>query len=119
MLFLKFIFRAATLVIYRWCQSKNTPNFEDVRRLILLEEFKKCLPHKICAYLKVQKVITVADAAVLAEEHVLTHRDIECGAQPFQHFLSQTIADFKGMIKVWIHFSTVNTCSQNKSMFYT
>lgn len=31
----------------RWCQSKNVNDFDKLRDLILLEEFKNCLPDKI------------------------------------------------------------------------
>lgn len=80
----------------RWCQSSNVHNFDDLRDLILLEEFKNCLPDKICTYLNEQKVKTVADAAILAEEYVLTHKNGEHGAQSFKSFVSQQKPSFQG-----------------------
>ena len=49
-------------------------DFAQLRELILLEEFKNCLPEKIVVYLNEQKADTVSKAAVLADEFVLTHR---------------------------------------------
>lgn len=33
-----------------WCQSKNVDDFDKLRDLILLEEFKNCLPDKDTEY---------------------------------------------------------------------
>lgn len=41
--------------------------------LILLEEFKKCLPERIVVYLNEQYVMLLSSVAVLADEYVLTH----------------------------------------------
>lgn len=80
----------------RWCQSTNVHNFEDLTHLILLEEFKNCLPDRICSYINKQKVKTVADAAILAEEYVLTHRDNDRGAQQVKPFVSLPKPQFMG-----------------------
>lgn len=80
----------------RWCQSTAVLDFKDLRNLVLLEEFKNCLPENICTYLNEQKVKTVADAAVLAEEYVLRHRENERSAQQFKPFMSQSRVQFQG-----------------------
>lgn len=49
--------------------------FGQLRDLVLLEEFKNCLPEKIATYVNEQKALTVATAAVLADEYVLTHQE--------------------------------------------
>lgn len=59
----------------RWSQSEQAKGFDKLRNLILLEEFKNCLPERISTYVTEQKVTTVSDAVVLADEYVLTHRD--------------------------------------------
>lgn len=59
----------------RWCQSEKVKDLNKLRNLVLLEEFKNCLPEQISTYVTEQKVTTVSDAAVLADEYVLTHRD--------------------------------------------
>ncbi len=43
---------------------------------MLLEEFKQCLPERMVLYLNEQKVVTVPQAATLADEFVLTHRNV-------------------------------------------
>ena len=47
-----------------------------MRDLILLEEFKKCLPERIVVYLTEQKESSVTKAAVLADEFILTHKSV-------------------------------------------
>ncbi|KAI7790505.1 hypothetical protein IRJ41_012050 [Triplophysa rosa] len=47
----------------RWCISVKVTTKEQLRELILLEEFKRC-----------QKASKVSDAALMADEFVLTHR---------------------------------------------
>lgn len=84
----------------RWCQSTTVHNFEELRDLILLEEFRNCLPDKICTYINEQKVKTVADAAVLAEEYVLTHRDSERSMPPFKPYVAQFKTQTHGEEKI-------------------
>ncbi|XP_029927354.1 uncharacterized protein LOC115373220 [Myripristis murdjan] len=47
-----------------------------MRELILLEEFKNCLPEKVVVYLNEQKVASLTAAAVLADEFALTHKSV-------------------------------------------
>lgn len=84
----------------RWCQSTAVHNFEEQRDLILLEEFKNCLPDKICTYINEQKVKTVAEAAILAEEYVLTHRDSERSMPPFKPYVAQFKTQTQGEDKI-------------------
>ena len=59
----------------RWCGSKEiNGNFEKLRQLILLEEFKDCLPTDIKTYLDEQKVDNLHQAATRADDYALTHR---------------------------------------------
>lgn len=58
---------------------------EQLRKLILLEEFKKCLPEKVVTYLNEQKQSKITDAAVLADEFTSTHNTA---------FLSSTRHDY-------------------------
>ena len=46
-----------------------------MRELVLLEEFTNCLPGRIATYVTERKVTSMSEAAVLADEYVLTHRD--------------------------------------------
>lgn len=83
-------------LLERWCESTAVHNFEDLWNLILWEEFKNCLLDKICTYISQQKVRTVADVAVLAEEYVLTHRDSERSMSSFKPFMPQFKAPTQG-----------------------
>ena len=59
----------------RWCGSKEiNNNFEKLRQLILVEEFKDCLPTDIKTYLDEQKVDNLHQAATRADDYALTHR---------------------------------------------
>lgn len=44
-----------------------------MRELILVEDFKKCLPEHIVVYLNEQKASALSEVAVLADEYVSTH----------------------------------------------
>ena len=58
----------------RWCKASNATNFDTLSQLVLIEEFKNSLPERIVTYLNEQKVGTLAQAAVLADEFVLSHK---------------------------------------------
>ncbi|XP_073732325.1 uncharacterized protein [Misgurnus anguillicaudatus] len=59
----------------RWCSAQDVKDFEQLRDVVLMEEFKNCLPDKIATYLNEQKVTNVSAAAVLADEYVLIHKE--------------------------------------------
>ena len=52
----------------KWSTTCKANDFNSLRELILLEEFKKCLPDRIVVYLSEQKVSSLSSAAVLADE---------------------------------------------------
>ena len=54
-------------------KKKNSDSDSD-SELVLIEEFKNSLPDRIVTYLNEQKVGTLAQAAVLADEFVLSHK---------------------------------------------
>ncbi len=60
----------------RWCASMKVTTYEELRELILLEEFKNCLPERVETYLNEQKVLKCSAAATLADEYVLTHKSV-------------------------------------------
>lgn len=49
---------------------------EHLQELVLLEEFKNCVPESVVVHLNDQKVTSLADAAVLADEFALTHKSV-------------------------------------------
>ncbi|KAM7406893.1 hypothetical protein PAMA_002878 [Pampus argenteus] len=59
----------------RWCRALDVADFAALRELVLLEELKNCLPNQIVTHISDHKVLKVSEAAVLADEYVLTHRD--------------------------------------------
>ena len=65
-----------SVLLDKWCAACKVTKFDQFRELILLEEFKKCLPERIGVYLNEQKVETLAKAAVGADEFVLTHHAV-------------------------------------------
>ncbi|KAK0141255.1 hypothetical protein N1851_021770 [Merluccius polli] len=68
--------REKSTLFDKWCQASKVATFDNLRELIVLEEFKNRLPEKIVIYLSEQKVTCVTDAAVLADEYLLTHKSV-------------------------------------------
>lgn len=60
----------------RWCAANKTSTYEALRNQILLEDFKNHLPERIVMYLSENKVVTLSQAAVLADEYALTHKTV-------------------------------------------
>ncbi|KAK0151950.1 hypothetical protein N1851_006690 [Merluccius polli] len=60
----------------RWCTAQNVQTRDDLRQLILLEDFKNCLPEAVAVYLNEQEVQNLDKAAVLADRFVLTHKRV-------------------------------------------
>ncbi|KAJ8340985.1 hypothetical protein SKAU_G00332760 [Synaphobranchus kaupii] len=69
----------------RWCAAQGVKQFEQLRDLMIMEEFKNCLPERVATYLNKQKVTQVAMAAVLADEFSLTHASLSVGKPPPRH----------------------------------
>ncbi|XP_058606599.1 uncharacterized protein LOC131523953 isoform X2 [Onychostoma macrolepis] len=70
----------------KWCLSSKTDSFEQLCELVLLEDFKKSIPEKVVQHLNEQKVIALAEAAVSADEFVLTHRKFFLQELPTPNF---------------------------------
>lgn len=68
--------REKIVLFEKWCLSNKVTTLEDLQELILLEDFKNCVLAKIVVHLNEQKVASLANAAVLADEFVLTHRNV-------------------------------------------
>lgn len=58
----------------RWCSSVNCEMHEDLVHLMILEQFKNIVPDRLATYVNEHKIKTVTEAAVLADEYVLTHK---------------------------------------------
>ena len=58
----------------RWCAAEGVKTFEGLCDLVVLEQFKNIIPDRLTTYINEHKVKTAAEAAVLADEFVLTHK---------------------------------------------
>lgn len=58
----------------RWCAALEVSDYNGLRELVVLEQFKNALPEHIANYIGDQKVKTAAAAAPLADEYVLRHK---------------------------------------------
>ena len=52
----------------RWCSAQKVRSREDLRQLVLLEDFKNCLPEAVAVYLNEQEVQRLDEASVLVDE---------------------------------------------------
>lgn len=57
-----------------WCVSQKAENKDQIRQLILIEDFKNCLPTALSTYINEQKADTLQKAATLADDFVLMHK---------------------------------------------
>ena len=58
----------------RWCHSKKVnKDFEKLRQLILIEEFKRRIPFHMKTFIDEKQVENLQQAADLADEYFLTH----------------------------------------------
>ncbi|VDI04468.1 Hypothetical predicted protein [Mytilus galloprovincialis] len=59
----------------KWLTSKKTNNnFDNLRQLMLLEEFKQCVHLDLKAHLDDKTVGTIHDAAVISDNYTLSHK---------------------------------------------
>ena len=66
----------------QWFRSKKIPDsYDNLRQLILIEEFKECVHQDLRSHLEDKNVKTLEDAAVLSDTYTLTHK---------KNFLSKT-----------------------------
>ena len=59
----------------RWCCSKKIDqNYDKLRQLMLVEEFKRCIQSDVKTFLCEKQVETLEEAARLADDYYLTHK---------------------------------------------
>ena len=59
----------------RWCCSKKiNQNYDKLRQLVLVEEFKRCIQSDVKTFLDEKQVETLEEAARLADDYYLTHK---------------------------------------------
>ncbi len=77
----------------RWCLASKITTFEELQELVLLEDFKTCVPESVVVHLNEQKVTKLSDAGVLADEFTLTHRTVFfSGRQTKVFFPTESVA---------------------------
>lgn len=59
----------------RWCTASSVKTLSDLGDLVVLEQFKNSVPPRIATYVAEVKARTAYDAAVLADEFALIHRN--------------------------------------------
>ncbi len=60
----------------RWCKAAEVETFPYLCNLIILEQFKQAVPDHIATYITERNVVTPHDAAMVADEYILTHKRI-------------------------------------------
>uniref|UniRef100_A0A674NL88 Gypsy retrotransposon integrase-like protein 1 n=1 Tax=Takifugu rubripes TaxID=31033 RepID=A0A674NL88_TAKRU len=60
----------------RWCLSSGVTDFGELKHLVLMEDFKNCLPEAVSTFLNEHKTSDVFKAAILVEEYTLTHKPV-------------------------------------------
>ncbi|XP_051889476.1 uncharacterized protein LOC127580286 [Pristis pectinata] len=59
----------------RWCLAKNVDgDFDKLKELILVEDFKRCVPAELTTYLNEKAVETLQKTVRLADDYALTHK---------------------------------------------
>ena len=76
--------REKELLFDRWLNSQDITSFEGLRDLIILEDFKNCLPKNVATYVSEHKQIRPSSAAVLADEYVLSRKVVNTHPVRFQ-----------------------------------
>ena len=66
---------SSLIFFYLWLTAEGVCEFDGLCDLMMLEQFKNILPERLAMYLNEHKVQTAAEAAVLADSYVLTHKN--------------------------------------------
>lgn len=68
--------REKIMLFEKWCFATITTAFEDLQELVLLEDFKSCVPESLVVHLNEKRISKLSEAAILADEVILTHRTV-------------------------------------------
>ncbi len=96
----------------KWCVASKVTDFQALRKLILLEQFKGCIPDRIAVYLNEQKVSSLSNVSVLADDFALTHKTI---------FTAHTekVPSISPVLKDQSHFKSTGTkVREERECFY-
>ncbi|XP_035984480.1 uncharacterized protein LOC118558122 [Fundulus heteroclitus] len=108
--------REKNVLFDKWCYSCKVKTIDDLKSLILMEEFKKCLPERIVTYLNEQKALSLANAALLADEFILTHKSVF----PSQNSVSENVSERQNAFvrSVSRNVPSVASKANNRDCFY-
>ncbi|KAK0152899.1 hypothetical protein N1851_005430 [Merluccius polli] len=95
--FVEFASEKETL-FYRWLKATEVSDFESVCELVLMEEFKNSLSERVVTYLNEQKPVKLADAAVLVDEFVLTHKQHFSSSGPYKQEKTERLEKNKAIV---------------------
>lgn len=65
---------------------------------MLVVEFKNCVPERTIVYLNEQKATTLQQAATLADEFVLSHRNVFPRREPLHRDSQQKVSDTQPVV---------------------
>ena len=86
--------RAKEQLFDRWCHSKNIEkDYGNLRQLILLEEFKRCINADVKTFLDEKSPETLDIAAQLADDYSLTHK-MSLAGKPTQAFTNKGVNQY-------------------------
>ena len=66
--------RGLATQLHRWCMSAGVNTFGELCNLVILEQLKNCVPSGIATFINERSPRTPHEAAVLADEYILTHK---------------------------------------------
>ena len=58
----------------KWCASKNVNDFNSLRELVMIEEFKRCVPPDLKLFLEERDLGSLDQIAKLSDDYVITHK---------------------------------------------
>ena len=104
----------------RWCCSKKIDqNYDKLRQLMLVEEFKRCIQSDVKTFLDEKQVETLEEAACLADDYYLTHT-VSFIAKPkptFSHPQNKFMSGNSSGIPSQSNTPKPNSTSETKSQY--
>ncbi len=61
--------REKSILFDKWCAATKAVDYNYLKKLILLEEFKSCLPERVVVYLNEQKVASLSYTRVCFHQY--------------------------------------------------
>ncbi len=66
--------RDISLYFNRWCVASDVKTLDDLKELMVLEQFKNSVSDRVATYVSERKPVTAYEAAVMADEFFLIHK---------------------------------------------